>query len=86
MTSVVIAIIWALTTLLCVDSICTAIRKVAKLKYKAADKGDLEETQKALDEMYDKEPKLTVESVMNILNEEYGYEDDEEARTEHTAS
>lgn len=86
MVAIVITIICALTLMLCVDSICTTARKIAKLKYKAPNKNDLEQTQKELDEIYKNEPKLTVENVMNILNEEYGYEDDEEARTEHTAS
>lgn len=67
---------------LCVHKICDTAVKVALIQNPAADIETLAVAQEELDEMYRKEKQLTLDSVMEILNEEYGYEDGEEARTE----
>ena len=76
MVSIVSIIISSLTLLVSVYRICATAHKIAELKYKTPDKEVLNALQQELDEVYKKEPQLTVDGVMEILNEEYGYEEE----------
>lgn len=82
MLTVICFVIAGVTLYACVHKVCSTAVRVSIIQNPVADADTLEAAQQKLDELYKQEKQLTLDSVMEILNEEYGYEDGEEARTE----